>query len=77
MLKIPMEYEYAWYILRYHKDFYGRLSDNDCIRRIADETGGVNLVEYSLRKKELTKLSAEEIDILKRILEKYDLYVDL
>lgn len=77
MPKIPTEYEYAWYILRYHEEFNGRLSDYDCMRKFANETGGVNMVEFILRKKELTKLSAEEISILKKILEKYGLYVDI
>lgn len=77
MPKVPSEYEYAWYILRYHENFNGTLSDGECIKKIANETGGVNLVQFSLRKAELKKMSAEEISILKTLLERYGLYVDL
>lgn len=77
MPRIPVEYEYAWYILRYHEDFNGRLSDESCIRKIANETGGVNLLEFSLRKNELKNLSDEDLSTLKNILENHGLYVDL
>lgn len=76
MPKIPTEFEYAWYILRYHKDFNGNLSDESCIRKIANEKGGVNMVQFSLRKGELKRLSANEMFVLKQELEKYGLYVD-
>lgn len=76
MPKIPIEDEYAWYILKYHEEFNGRLSNADCMRKIGNETGRFNMKEYVLRKKELTKMSAEEISILKKILEKDGLYVD-
>ena len=77
MAKIPMEYQYAWYILRYHEKFNGNLSDHNCMRKIAYETGGVNMLEYTMRMKELEELSDEDLSILKGILEKYGLYVDL
>ena len=76
MPKIPVEYMYVWYILRYHKDFNGKLSDEGCMKKIANETGGVNLVQFVFRKNELKKFSAEEMSMLKIILEEYGLYVD-
>jgi len=71
MPKIPTGYEYAWYILRYHEEFNGRLSDADCMIKIDNEMGRFNLYEYNLWQRELRERSAEEISILKKFFEKY------
>lgn len=58
--------KYMWYILKYHKDFNGMLSDEQCMHKIACETGGVNMVDFLMYKKELKEVSKQDIDIVLR-----------
>lgn len=66
--RIPEALEYAWLILRYSEDFNGTLSDEDCIRKIADEIGSVNILSFVLRKGEMMKMTEKDLSELKEVL---------
>lgn len=56
--------KYVWYILKYHKDFNGRLSDDQCIHKIARETGDVSMVDYVMYRNALREYSKQDIDLV-------------
>lgn len=56
--------KYIWYILKYHKDFSGILSDEECMRKISYETGGVNMLDFRMCQDALKEYSKQDIDVV-------------
>ena len=56
--------KYVWYILKYHKDFNGSLSDDQCIRKIDRETGDVSIVDFVMYRNALKSYSKQDIDLV-------------
>lgn len=53
-----------WYILKYHEEFNGMLSDEECMSKISYETGGVTMHDFRFCKDTLKELSKQDIDIV-------------
>ena len=62
--------KYVWYILKYHKDFNGNMSDDQCIRKIDHETNDVSIVDFVMYRNALRDYSKQDIELVLMELER-------